>query len=80
MSLHLPSNPSKTESVVWLLAMMSRPGGVQAATVKRELGIDPRTLRRYVEVLRGMDLVVELDGRGDTRRLLLRNATFSVTP
>ncbi len=74
----LPDHPSKTQSVIWLLAMMSRSHGIYAHYAMRRLDIDRRTLRRYLAELRGSGLTVDGDGRGETRRFRVRGASLTL--
>lgn len=82
-ALILPARPSKTEGVVWLLAAMSRPGGVRWGRARSVLGTSTRNLRRYVATLRGLGLDIKVEDPvgvrgGDDRRLRLRGARFVV--
>lgn len=75
---HLPEDPNKTQGCLWLLAELSRDGGCRVAFAMDSLGIELRTLRRYVATLRGMGLIVLDDDTGDARTLRLHRARFTV--
>lgn len=62
---------NKAQKLVRMVEWMSFPGGVRADTVIHRFELDDRTLRRYLQDLRDLDLPVEDTGRGEGRVLSL---------
>jgi predicted DNA-binding transcriptional regulator YafY len=62
---------NKAQKLVRMVEWMSHPGGVRADTVAERFELDERTLRRYIQDLKDMDLPVEDTGRGPARTLSL---------
>jgi predicted DNA-binding transcriptional regulator YafY len=60
---------NKSQKFVRLIEALQRPGGARACDLMDRFGLDDRTLRRYLADLREIDLPLNTEGRGDTRRL-----------
>lgn len=69
---HLPTQPNPAQRVVWLMAAMSAPGGIRICEAQDELGICERTLRRYLQTIRSMGLLVIESGDSKHKTLRLR--------
>ncbi|MCA9493340.1 MAG: WYL domain-containing protein [Myxococcales bacterium] len=62
---------NKGQKLVKMLELMSRRGGVRSSELMERFELDARTLRRYLADLRGMDLPVRDEGRGDDRLITI---------
>ncbi len=60
---------NKSQRLVQMLLLMSRRGGVRAAELRDRFELDPRSLRRYLQDLRDLDVPYRDEGRGDARVL-----------
>lgn len=60
---------NKAQKLVRMVEWMGRPGGVRASSLSEKLKLDARTLRRYIQDIRELDLPVRDAGRGDARVL-----------
>ncbi len=62
---------NKGQKMVRLVEWMQRRGGIRVRDIEAQLGVDPRSLRRYVCDLRDLGLPILEDGRGDERIIFL---------
>ncbi len=58
---------NKSQRMVQMIELMSRPGGVRATELMDRFEVDSRTLRRYLSDLREMRVPYSDEGRGDRR-------------
>lgn len=58
---------NKAQKFVKMLEVMTRRGGVRARELMDRLGLDARTLRRYLADLRALDIPIADNGRGEDR-------------
>jgi predicted DNA-binding transcriptional regulator YafY len=62
---------NKAQKLVRMLDLMIRRGGVSATQLIERFDLEPRTLRRYLADLRGLDIPILDEGRGDDRLISL---------
>lgn len=60
---------NKSQRMVQMIELMSRPGGVRATELMERFEVDARTLRRYLADLRDLRVPYEDEGRGERRVL-----------
>ncbi|MCB9793459.1 MAG: WYL domain-containing transcriptional regulator [Alphaproteobacteria bacterium] len=62
---------NKAQKLVKMVELMNRRGGIRATEFMDHFELDPRTLRRYLADLRGLNLPVEDNGTGFDRTIAL---------
>jgi proteasome accessory factor B len=62
---------NKAQRFVRIVELLQRQGGVSAGELMGLFDLDDRSLRRYLKDLREMDLPLQSEGRGATRRFWL---------
>jgi predicted DNA-binding transcriptional regulator YafY len=63
---------NKSQKLVKIVELMSRVGGVRASELRDRFDLDARSMRRYLSDLRGLDLPLVDEGRGDERILAVQ--------
>jgi len=63
----MTSTLNKAQKLVKIVDLMTRRGGVSSSELMERFDLDGRTLRRYLADLRGLDLPITDEGRGDDR-------------
>lgn len=58
---------NKAQKLVRMVDLMTRRGGIRASDLMERFDLEPRSLRRYMSDLRGLDLPIEDEGRSDDR-------------
>ncbi len=58
---------NKAQKLVKIVDLMTRRGGVSSLELMERFDLDGRSLRRYLADLRGLDLPIADEGRGDER-------------
>ncbi|MCB9764685.1 MAG: transcriptional regulator [Alphaproteobacteria bacterium] len=62
---------NKAQKLVKMVELMNRRGGIRATEFMDRFELDPRTLRRYLADLRGLNLPIEDNGTGFDRTIAL---------
>src|SRR5262245_57937407 len=58
---------NKGQTLVKMLELMTRRGGVRGTELVERFDLDARTLRRYLADLKELDIPIQDDGRSDDR-------------